>query len=219
MIDEPGRALSAIRVLIVDDHPAVRHGLALLLEPEGVVVCAEADNCAEALACARKQMPDLVLVDLSLGEEDGLLLVAELAARGVRALVYSMHEDGRHVEGAFAAGALGYVTKREVHRVLVTAMHEVAEGRRFVSPRAATALAERVADAQSALVQGELSSQERQVYRLLGEGGGTAEIAATMNISTRTVESYYARILIKLGLDGMRQLRRHAIRSLRGDSA
>jgi DNA-binding NarL/FixJ family response regulator len=210
---------SPIRVLIVDDHPAVRQGLALLFEPEGIAVCAEAGNSADALARVEELRPDVVLVDLSLGDEDGLVLVAELTRRAVPSLVYSMHEDGRHVESAFANGARGYVTKREVHRVLVEAIGEAAAGRRFVSPRAAVALADRVMDARADAARDGLSTQERQVYRLLGEGMGTTEIASAMGISTRTVESYYARMLVKMGLGGMRELRHEAIAQRREDTA
>ena len=213
--DQP--AAAPIRVLLVDDHPAVRQGLALLLAPEGIAVSAEAGGRSEALARQDEDCPDLALVDLSLGGEDGLPLIADLRARGVPVLVYSMHEDPRRVGGAFAAGALGYVTKREVHRVLVEAIREVAAGRRFISPNAALALANRIADAPSSTVR-DLSLQERQVYRLLGEGEGTLEIAAALNISARTVESYYTRILDKLGLEGMHELRRHAISHLRRDT-
>ncbi|MDX9973154.1 MAG: response regulator transcription factor [FCB group bacterium] len=212
---EPWVDSTPIRILVVDDHPAVCQGLGLLLESERIFVCGEAGGLNEALACVDRCRPDLALVDLSLGDEDGMVLVKNLHARGLPSLVYSMYEDGRHVEGAFAAGALGYVTKREIRGVLVQAIREVAAGRRFVSPRAAVALASRIADARPDDGYVDLSSQERQVYRLLGEGQGTGEIAAALGISVRTVESYYARILVKLGLDGMRDLRRHAIGYLR----
>jgi DNA-binding NarL/FixJ family response regulator len=112
------------------------------LGPEGITVCAEAGSCAEALEAVRAHHPDLVLVDLSLGDEDGISLIADLGKRALPSIAYSIHEDGGHVKRAFAAGALGYVTKREVHRVLMQAIFEVAAGRRFVSPRAAMALAE-----------------------------------------------------------------------------
>jgi len=200
----------AIRVLIVDDHPAVRQGLALLLEPKGISVCAEAGGRAEAMTLLEKHAPDVVLVDLSLGGEDGLVLLEELRNRGCRALVYSMHEDGRRVAGAFAAGTQGYVTKREVHGVLVQAIREVARGGRFVSPRAALALASHAAGAPFEAAQSQLSVQEQQVYRLLEEGKATRDIAAAMGISVRTVESYCERICTKMGLDGMRELRHYA---------
>lgn len=205
---------TSIRVCIVDDHPSVRQGLVLLLAQEGILICAEAGCCAEALACAEAHEPDVALVDLSLGDEDGLSLVETLHQRGTSCLVYSMYEDGQHVEDAFAAGALGYVTKREVHQVLMQAIGEVAAGRRFVSPRAAVALANQAAGMHASSDLGGLSNQEQQVYRLLGEGETTKDIATAMSISPRTVESYYARILIKLDLGGVRELRRHAINHL-----
>jgi DNA-binding NarL/FixJ family response regulator len=213
-LEQPS-ALPAISILLVDDHPAVRKGLTLLLAPEGIAVCAEAGGRNEALRCVEECRPDLALVDLSLGGEDGLILVVDLRARAVPSLVYSMHEDARHVEGAFAAGALGYVTKREIDRVLVQAIREVAARHRFVSPIAAVALSERISGPVENNAGRALSKQERQVYNLLGQGEGTIEIAAALHISTRTVESYYTRIMDKLGLAGMHDLRRHAINSLR----
>lgn len=200
-----------IRILLVDDHPAIREGLALLLATEGIDVCATASTSAEALVHAEELHPDLALVDLSLGNEDGLLLVADLHARVVPVLVYSMHEDARHVEGAFTAGALGYVSKRELYAVLVDAIREVMAGRRFVSAYAAIALTDHFAWSPAQGPDRELSDQEHRVYRLISQGNGTQAIADTMGISTRTVESYYARILVKLGLTSMRELRHQAI--------
>lgn len=113
-------APARIRVLLVDDHPAVREGLALLLAPDGIDVVAEASAPAEALARVKERRPDLAIVDLSLDTQDGAGLIADLRARDVPALAYSMHKDPRHVEGAFAAGALGYVTKSELHDVIST---------------------------------------------------------------------------------------------------
>ena len=214
MDTEKSNSSTPLRILIVDDHPAVRQGLGLLLETEGITVCAEAGACAEALVRASDHQPDVVLVDLSLGDEDGFALLSDLRERGLPCLVYSMHEDGRRVANAFAAGALGYVTKREVHGVLAEAIREVAAGRSFVSPRAAVALAKQAVSGQADSTYEELSYQEKQVYRFLGEGETTKQIAAAMNISTRTVESYYARILVKLHLAGMRELRHHAINYL-----
>lgn len=204
------RSASSIRVLIVDDHPAVRQGLALLLESKGISVCGEAGGREDALAFVDKQPPDVVLVDLSLGNEDGCVLLEDLHRLNRPSLVYSMHEDGRHVSRAFAAGARGYVTKSEVHRVLVQAIAEVARGGRFVSPKAALALASHAVSAPVESALSQLSAQEKQVYRLLEEGKATRDIAAIMTISIRTVESYCERICAKLGLDGMRELRHFA---------
>ena len=199
--------MSPVRILVVDDHPAVRHGLALLLAPEGIEVCAQAANHCEALVCAEEHHPDLAIVDLSLESEDGTALVVALRRRAIPVLVYSMHQDARHVRGALDAGALGYVTKREFDGALIDAIREVAGGRPFVSPIAAAGLTESAADDDMTM----LSTQEREVYRLMGRGEGTAEIASELDISAHTVESYYARIRDKLGLNNMHRLRRHAI--------
>jgi len=204
-----------IRVLLVDDHPAVLQGLALLLAPEGIDVCAEAGGRADALARVEERRPNLAIVDLSLDGEDGLALIADLHERAVPVLVYSMHSDARRVRSAFAARALGYVTKREFHRVLVQGIREVAAGRRFVSPKAAVALAESLTGSPADSAVQTLSPHERKVYELLGQGEGACEIAAALRISNHTVESYYARIQVKLDLNGMQELRRHAIEHFR----
>jgi DNA-binding NarL/FixJ family response regulator len=205
-----------IRILLVDDHPALRKGLALFVSSEGMEVCAEAMRMADALACVEKSRPDVAIVDLELDGEDGLPLVAELKARGVPVLVYSMHGEGQIVERALAAGALGYVTKSEFWDILVGAIRAVSRGRRFVSPRAGATLAEWIAATDHATaIASTLSAKEREVYRLMGKGEGTNEIARAMDISTHTVESYYTRIQLKLGIDGMHKLRRHAVRHSR----
>lgn len=202
---------SPIRVLLVDDHPAVREGLALLLASDGIEVCAEAGGHADALARADECCPDLAIVDLSLDGEDGLALISDLNRRAVPVLVYSMHTDARHVGSAFEAGALGYVTKRALHGVLMQGIREVAAGRRFVSPGGAAALAESVTGSAPGDAVQKLSQNERRVYELLGQGQDTFDIAATLHISNHTVESYYERIKFKLYLSGMHELRRHAI--------
>lgn len=207
----PDLAHPCIQILLVDDHPAVRQGLALLLAPEGMETCAEAAGRIEALACAQECRPDLAIVDLSLDGEDGTSLIVELRTRNIPVLVYSMHSDPRHVQSAIAAGALGYVSKRELHDVLVRAIRDTAAGRRFVSPLAAAALADNLGEAPAGDATQLLSPHEHKVYEMLGQGADTFEIASVFNISNHTVESYYARILVKLNLNGMHELRRHAI--------
>ncbi len=200
-----------IRILVVDDHPAVRQGLAYMLASEGIEVCAQAGGRADALARVEESRPDLAVVDLSLEGEDGVALIAEMRARDLPVLVYSMHNDAPRVGSAFAAGALGYVTKRELQAVLVQAIREVAQGRRFASPIAAAALAESVTAPPADDPFQKLSAHERKVYELLGRGQDTLDIAAALHVSNHTVESYYERIKVKLDLNGMHELRRHAI--------
>jgi DNA-binding NarL/FixJ family response regulator len=196
-----------IRVLLVDDHPAVRQGLALLLATEGIAVVAGVGSVADASALLGEAAPDLAVLDLSLDGEDGLSLLASLHRTHIPTVVYSMHTDPRRIAAALAAGARGYVTKREHHDVLVRAIREAAAGRRFLSPIAAAT------DAPAGLP--DLSAQEREVFRRLGEGERVAEIAAAPHITVYTVESYFARLQCKLDLDGMHQLRRRAIQYAR----
>lgn len=131
-----------VRLFLVDDHAVVRQELRLLLEQDGGLVCGEAADIAEAMAAIPASRADLVMVDLSLGQESGLDLLRDLAAIGLKAprLVYSIHEDPFHVAQAFALGASGYVTKREVPETLKQAIRELMAGRRYASPRAARAM-------------------------------------------------------------------------------
>jgi DNA-binding NarL/FixJ family response regulator len=131
-----------ITILLVDDNEAVRQGLALLLGRDGLAVCTQAAAAGEALARLADAVPDLALVDLSLGEEDGLGLIAALAARGIPVLVCSLHEEPDYVKRALEAGARGYLTKREAPRELLRAIEDVLDGWVMVSPRAADTLPE-----------------------------------------------------------------------------
>lgn len=196
---------SAVRVYLVEDHPAVRVGIRLLLSEAGMEVCGEASSIQQALEGIAAQPVDLVIVDLSLGGEDGLDLVRELT---VPALVYSMFEDAAHVTRAFSAGARGYLTKRDAAEVLPDAIRTCLAGQRYTSPAAAQGLA----DAPEVLEQAEkLSLQEQRVLDLLGQGFTTQAIAARLDLSPRTVESYFSRLQVKLGLSGMKALRLHAV--------
>ena len=134
------RAKKARCILLVDDHVNLREGLALMLAQEGVGRCSQAGGPQEALEAARRELPDLALVDLSPGTEEALNLVAELSARNIPVLVCSMHEESGYVRRALAAGARGYITKREAPRDLVRAVRAVLEGWTLLSPRAAERL-------------------------------------------------------------------------------
>ncbi len=127
-------------ILLVDDHAAVRHALALVLAEEGVGDCCETAGCGEALDAAGRELPDVALVDLSPGTDDALRLVAELSARNVPVLVCSMHEDAGSVRRALAAGARCYITKGEAPRNLARALRDIREGWMLISPRAAEGL-------------------------------------------------------------------------------
>jgi two-component system, NarL family, invasion response regulator UvrY len=204
--------LNSVRIFLVDDHPAVRQGLSLLLSGEGLVVCGEAASREQTLKQLDASEPGLVLVDLNLGGESGLELIRELHAAGVITLVYSMHDDARSIESAFASGAQGYVTKREMVSTLLEGVRSVLKGQRYVSPAAAQVLAEKLIVGQSRTYVDCLSERELAIFKFSGLGHSTAEIADFLGISPRTVESYYARIVEKLKLTGMKAMRRMAIK-------
>lgn len=200
-----------VRVLLADDHPAVRQGLALLLAHNGMEVGVDAASAEAVLARLPSVEIDLAIVDLSFEHGDGFRLIAALHARSIPIVVYSMHEDRGHVERALARGADGYVGKREDTGCLLLGLTEVLGGRSYVSPRIARALDE-VSDAAAV---SRCSEREIEILQLLGKGVGNSAIAETLGLSVRTVETYCARVAEKLGLPGMRELRQFAIREYR----
>jgi DNA-binding NarL/FixJ family response regulator len=201
-----------MNVLLVDDHPVLRRGLAALLQDEGIDVVGQAASAHEAIARLEDLSPDVVVLDLSLEEGSSLSLLAALHERSPRSavVVYSVHEDGERIRRAFERGAMGYVTKREDPDVLIAAIRCVRTGERFLGARAARAMADDLARGAVVAPDEVLSPQELEVYRLIGLALGTPQIAAAMGLSVRTVETYYDRILGKLGLAGRRELRHHA---------
>jgi len=195
----------AARLFLVDDHPLVRAGLAHLLQASGFAVAGEAGSISETLAHPALATKPLVIVDLALGDESGIDLIKRLRRRGLSVLVYSMHEGAHVIRSALNAGAGGYVTKREAAHSLAEAIRAVCAGSRYLSPRAAAAFHEPTP------LDG-LSGQQRQLYRLLGQGCANEEIARQLTISVRTLESYCARMIDKLGVHGVKELRQRAIR-------
>ena len=201
----------ASRIFLVDDHAVVREGLVTVLAQAGFLVCGQAGNIRETLDHPELASAHLAVVDLSIGEDSGLELIPMLRARHLPSLVYSMHEDSHIVRSAFGAGAIGYVTKREVASCLVEAVNTVLGGNKYISPRAGIGFVRPGAGPASADPFMEFSDQQMRLYELLGEGLGTDEIAERLHVSPRTVESYGARMIEKLNVSGMKDLRRRAI--------
>jgi DNA-binding NarL/FixJ family response regulator len=202
-------------ILIVDDHPAVREGLALLLAQDRHTVCGEASCRNELLALLDSVRPGLALLDLSLDRESGLICIPDLLSRDIPVIVYSMHEDAKIVKRALDHGAHGFVSKREVSVTLLEAIQDVLGGDFYLSPRVAANL-----EAEGNLVDNpvdppQFSEREREVLVLLAKGETNAEIASRFDVSVRTVETYFSRIQIKLDLSGMKALRKYALREYR----
>ena len=192
------------RVLVVDDHPVVRAGLRRLLEAdERLTVVGEAANARDAVLAARAGRPDVVVLDVRLAADDGIGTIPALLHERpkTRILVFSAHSDPSLLRAAFAAGASGYLVKDAVEGELITAIHEVAGGGRYVHPSLGAQLVA-AEEAEAAKAQADpLSPRERQVLRLLALGHTNQEIARHLAISVRTVETHRTRIMRKLGAE------------------
>lgn len=208
---------SVVKVAVVDDHPIFCRGvMSLLAEQHDLHLCWQAASVDAALHQCAAVAPDVVLVDLWLADEDGLELVAHLAARfpEVRTLVLSGRDEHLHAERVLRAGARGYVMKDRAPRELVDAIRRVSGGRTWVSESVTDRLlssldGRRVPDDTPAVSR--LSLRERQVLQLVGQGAATSRIASSLGVSVKTVESHYAHIKSKLGLRTARELTRFAV--------
>ena len=207
------------RVLIVDDHPAVREALAMRIsETSDLEVCGEAASLAEALKLAEEQRPDLAVIDVSLASGDGLDLIKRIKGRGldVKMLVWSMHSEALFAERALRAGARGYINKEQATSQIVDAMRQVLAGKIHLSPAMTETLLRRATgqggeDLQRSPLE-TLSDRELEVLRLIGGGQKTAGIAQQLCLSVKTVETYRDRIRHKLNLPDGNALSRYAMR-------
>lgn len=195
--------MAAIRVLLVDDHAVVRAGYhRLLAQGPQVQVVAEAEGAESGYAefCAHR--PDVSIVDLTLPDGGGLGLIRRIHARQSSAavLAFSMHEDALFAMRAFQAGARGYVTKKSAPEILVEAVQQVAGGKVFLSPDIAHQLARHDVGGACDPVE-TLSAREFEIFGLLADGRSIAEIAATLDLSAKTVANYQTQIKAKLGID------------------
>jgi DNA-binding NarL/FixJ family response regulator len=206
------------KILIVDDHPIVRHGLAQLIDDEkSLSVCGSATSVAEALAAIESLGPDLVIVDLSLGDESGLELVktARSLHPDLPLLVLSMHDEAYYADRVLRAGALGYIMKQEAPKQMVAAIHQVLEGKVYLSEAMAASMLTRMVGRK--IVKGgtpvdQLTDRELQVLQLIGRGLGTRQIAEKLHLSVKTVENHREHIKAKLKLRSSSELVRYAVR-------
>lgn len=206
------------QVLIVDDHPAVREALTIRISKlPDLKVCGEAADLADALQQVAEKKPDIAIIDISLKTGDGLDLIKRIKARAaeVRMLVWSMHSENLYAERALRAGALGYITKEQATDRIVEAIRQVLAGKVYLSPGMTEKLLHRAvgegADKLGRSLVDSLSDRELEVFRLIGGGRKTAEIAAHLHLSIKTVETYRDRIREKLKLRDGTELARHAI--------
>jgi DNA-binding NarL/FixJ family response regulator len=204
-------------VLLVDDHPIVRQGLALLIDREGdLLVCGEAEGSHTAYHAIETLHPDIVVLDISLSGPDGLDVLKEIRMKraDLPVLILSMHDESIYAERAMRAGANGYIMKQEATEKVLIAIRRILQGDVYLSDRLTRTMLQQfirgsVPAKSSPLVN--LTDRELEVFRLIGEGHGTRRIADELHLSVKTIESYQAHIKEKLALRNARELVQHAI--------
>lgn len=205
------------KVLIVDDHPLVREGLADLINKEkDIVVCGWAKDIPQTIKAIEKLKPDVVTVDISLENASGLDLMKDIKASfpGLPVLVLSMHQESIYAERAIRAGAKGYITKQEATKKVITAIRKVLEGRLYLSETMKEKLLYSLigndeSDAGTSPID-RLTDRELEVFRLIGQGKATRQIAEQLCLSAKTIETYRSRIKEKLNLSSGSELLRCA---------
>ncbi|MBD3344720.1 MAG: response regulator [Chitinivibrionales bacterium] len=205
------------KILIVDDHPVVRQGLAQLInQSPGLAVCAEAENALDAMGHIEKYKPDLVVLDLSLGKSSGLTLLTSLKSRFSRlhVLVLSVHDESIYAERVLRQGAKGYIMKKAASETVIEAIHKVLSGDIYLSSEMKDKLIHKMIGAGTVNDRtpiDTLTNREIEVYQFVGQGMPTREIADKLHLSVKTVETYLARIKDKLHIANSRELIMHAM--------
>ena len=205
------------QVYLVDDHPIVRQGLIKLIEQEdGLEVCGEAGTVSEALEDLKKLGPDVILVDISLKDSNGLELIKLVDDLGMQIpmLVLSMHDESLYAEHALRAGASGYVMKQAASGTLIQAIEKVLDGEIYVSKAMSSQMlkmAFRSSGEDTRTGTETLSLRELEVFELIGRGNSTREIAEQLHLSVKTIETYRAHIKDKLQLRSGTELMQRAI--------
>lgn len=213
---------SKYKVLIVDDHPIVRHGLReLIIRQPDLEVCGEAADSADALRQVEANRPDVAVVDISLDGDNGIELVEQMKALypDVKALVSSIHDEKTFAGRALRAGALGYINKRESIRKVIDAVRQVLRGEIYLSPQMASQLLHRAAVGQPLDHDPieTLSNRELEVFEMIGHGMNTQQIAGKLGLSPRTIETHRKKIKTKLNLQNSAQLSRAAFQWVQED--
>ncbi len=213
-----GQVSGKTRVLIVDDHPMTRSGLAYLINHQpDMIACCEAQDAAEALKGVVQSKPDLVLTDFTLPDKNGLELIKDIRAVAPQLpiLVISMHEESLYAERVLRAGARGYITKEEGGERLMRAIRHVLSGTIYVSDKMSARILEIFSGGTSVQERSpveELSDREFEIFELMGDGMSTQQIAEKLHLSMKTVDAHRAKIKEKLKLKTTNELISYAAR-------
>jgi DNA-binding NarL/FixJ family response regulator len=220
MADRPAAKRTDHRILIVDDHPVVRYGLAeAIAKTPDITVCGEASNAAEALRYVSSTAPDVVIVDISLEDENGLQLIEDIKARNpeTKILVSSFHDEAVYAPRALRVGAMGYIEKGKPIQEIVEAIFQILKGELVLSPEMSRRLIQRAAVGKPLTQEPSevLSKRELEIFEMLGRGMAVKEIARRLQVSPKTINSHRTKIKIKLHLKNGAQLTHRAINWVR----
>lgn len=210
---------SKSRILLVDDHPIVRHGLTEMINHEkDLMVCGTAEDLRKALEQITALKPDLVVVDISLKGSNGIELLKNIKVRYPKMLVLmlSMHDEALYAVRALRAGAPGYIMKQEATKKVLTAIRQVLAGEIYLSEKMEKKMMQQLAGGRAGRTGSpieDLSDRELEVFGLIGQGHGTRQIAEELHLSIKTIESHRAHIKEKLNLKNATELLQHAIQS------
>ncbi len=210
------------RILLVDDHPITRQGVAVLINQEhDLEVVGEADSAPAAIAFLQKQPADLAIIDITLKTTNGIELMKHIRvlAPDMPVLVMSMHDEGIYAERAMRAGARGYIMKQEASNRVLTAIRTVLAGELHLSDRMKERMLHRLVNNRKEEVRfsiDTLSDREMEVFQLIGDGYSTRQVASKLNLSVKTIDSYREHLKLKLQLESGKDLVRYAIQWMKG---
>ena len=203
------------KIIVVDDHPIVRQGLTELINHENdLVVCCQAEGASEAMEFIKESDPDIIIVDISLKETNGLELIKDIKVRypQLPILVLSMHDEFLYAERSLRAGARGYIMKQEATDRVIMAIRKVLKGELYISDSMTAKMVDRlVGGATESSPVNALSDRELEVFDMLGQGHGTRYISEKLHLSIKTIETYRAHIKRKLNLSDATELIQHAV--------
>ncbi len=211
------------KILIVEDHPIFRMGMCELInQEEDLVVCGSAEDVSKAKALIKSEQPELVILDLSLKNSNGMELLKDLTNyyKHIYVLVLSMHEESIHAERCLLAGAMGYVMKHEAIESVIKAIRQIFAGKKYISHKIMENLLNKLGDksaqGQDSPVQS-LTDRELEIFQMIGKGFSSGQIAEQLNLSVKTIGAHRERIKQKLGLKTSSEMVRYAVLWLETD--
>ncbi len=213
------------RVLLIDDHPILRQGLAQFINQEAdLIVCGEAEDAPKAFTAVATLNPDIAVVDISLKGGNGIELIKNIKARypDLPMLCLSMHDESLYAERALRAGSLGYIMKEEATERVIAGIRRVLAGEIFLSDKMKAKMLQQLANGRTKMASSpieHLTDRELEVFRLIGEGRSTRQIAGELHLSVRTVEAYREYIKAKLNLKNATELVQHAFHWVHHEAA